>query len=160
MNSSQNVQPALTSRNSVPREINWVMLCFIVIGVIHYVAIFLIATHRQDADLSPLTQNIFESSMIIHVIMGTIFILMRIVIRTGRNWLRILATVLLVIQLLAHLSIVTLIRLLPDQAVPTIAVQAISLVFELAALFLLWRSQQAGVYFKARKGRLDMQAGG
>ena len=150
-------QPVPALRNPIPREINWVMVSLLVIGVIHYVDIFLIATHRQEAAPSGMTQYLFESSMIVHVVFGTLFILACVAVRTGRNWLRIVVTVLLVIQVLAHLSLPTLIALLPGEAVAITAVQVISLLFEVAALFLLWRPRPIRLFFKGRKGEAGLQ---
>jgi hypothetical protein len=115
--------------------------------------ILLIATHRQEAITSPMTQYLLNSSTVVHGIFGTLFILFALLVRIGRNWLRILTTVLLVLELFAHLSLPSVIALLPGEALPTIVVQSISLLFELAALFLLWFSRPARLYFAAGKAR-------
>jgi hypothetical protein len=143
--------PVSLSRKPGHREVTWAALSLLVIGFIHYLAIFLIATHRQEAVSSAMTQYLFNSSIVVHVISGTLFVLFALLVRSGRNWLRILITVLLVIQLLAHLSLPTLMALLPSEAVFTLTVQAVSLLFELAALFLLWFSRPVRLYFAAGK---------
>jgi hypothetical protein len=143
--------PVSLSRKSGHREVTWAALSLLVIGFIHYLDIFLIAGHRQEAVSSAMTQYLFNSSTVVHAIFGTLFVLFALLIRTGQNWLRILVTGLLVLQLLAHLSLPTIMALLPSEAVFTLTVQAVSLLFELAALFLLWFSRPARLYFAAVK---------
>lgn len=155
MKPHQDTQQPQAARKSVPREIVWAACSLFAVGLIHWLDIVLIATHRQEAVPSAMTQYLLNSSIVVHVIFGTLFILCAWLIRTGRNWLRLCVTVLLAIELLAHLSLPTIIALLPGEAIATIIVQAISLLFELAALFLLWFPRPTRLFFTVRKG--DMQ---
>ncbi|MEV6411737.1 hypothetical protein [Kribbella sp. NPDC051718] len=87
--------------------------------------------------------------ILVHVV-ALIPLLLAFRLRTLKAHKRIFLTVLLGIQLLAHASLPITLHELPGYGGAVIAVQAVSLVFEVSALWLLWATDDSKAWFTAR----------
>jgi hypothetical protein len=87
------------------------------------------------------------SSVVPHVIFAILLPLRAYRLRTGRSRARTILTVLLALQIAAHGTLPMVLKVLPGYGAWVIAVQAFSLVFEVAALWLLWGSPAARRFF-------------
>ncbi|MBO0781100.1 MAG: hypothetical protein J2P37_19950, partial [Ktedonobacteraceae bacterium] len=122
-------------------------IALFVIGAIHWIDILLIALHRQEAAGSAFAQSQLNSSSIVHLIMGGLFLVAAFLVRKGRNWVRIAIVVLLIFQLIGHLTLPLVVSILPTEAWSIVAVQVFSLLFELAVVFLLWFARPSRAFF-------------
>jgi hypothetical protein len=98
--------------------------------------------HRLPAhEVSRIIAGMVGGSSAGHVVFAALFVWLAVKVRGGRPWARWVATALVVLEMLDHLTIPILVSLLPSVAGEIIAVQAVALVFEIAALVLLWSPQ-------------------
>jgi hypothetical protein len=95
--------------------------------------------HRLPAhEVSRIIATMVGGSSAAHVVFAVLFVWLAVKVRGGRPWARWVATALVVLEMLDHLTVPVLVSLLPSVAGEIIAVQAVALVFETAALVLLW----------------------
>jgi hypothetical protein len=95
--------------------------------------------HRLPAqEVSRIITAMVTGSSAAHVVFAVLFVWLAVKVRGGRPWARWVATVLVALEMLDHLSIPLLTSLLPSVAGEIIVVQAVAFVFEVAALILLW----------------------
>jgi len=146
-----------------PTQLRKAQYAVIVVAAIHVVALFLILTHRDviagaiaaahpsatGAELDKLTSAALTQSIIPHVVLAVLLPLRAWRLRGGRRFGQWFLTVVLAIQLAAHASLPIVLAELPGYGAAVIAVQAVSLVFEVAALWLLW-TPAARRYFSPR----------
>jgi hypothetical protein len=92
----------------------------------------------------------FLQSLLPHAILPVVFVLRGRRLLEGRRRTRLIVTFLLGVQLLAHATLPLQLDRLPGYAGWLVAVQSVSLVFELGALWLLWKPQESRTFF-ARK---------
>lgn len=146
------------------RELRWAILCICVVAAVHLAALVLVLTHTdviRDAlantnpditstRLDDLAQTQVVSSVVPHILLPLLLLWRAYRLRQGRPSSRIWITVLLVIQLLAHATLPMVLAVLPGYEGWVIAVQAFSLVFELATLWLLWVPAPMRALFRRR----------
>jgi hypothetical protein len=92
------------------------------------------------------TSQVWESA-VPHVLIPVLLLWRASGLRGRRPRARIVLTVLLGVQLLAHATLPMTLHQLPGYGPLIIAVQAFSLVFELAALALLWGPRESRDWF-------------
>jgi hypothetical protein len=140
--------------------------CLIVLAIINIAALveFLFRAHlvaaairHRDqhrlpaAEINRIIDAMVGGSSAVHVVLAVLFVWLAIKLRHGRPWARRVATVLIVLEMLDHLTLPTLASLLPSVAGEIIAVQAVAFVFEVAALVLMWAPRPPGAF--ASQGR-------
>jgi hypothetical protein len=149
-----------------PRDLRRAFLAVLVVAAVHLVALVLIALHvdvirgataAAHPDLAAdridaLTRSQVFSSVVPHVVLALVLPWRAWALRSGRRSARIILTVLLGLQLLAHATLPVVLRELPGYAGWVIAVQAFSLVFELLALWLIWVPAPVREFFRAPRG--------
>jgi hypothetical protein len=121
------------------------------VAAIHVVALLLIVQHRDVIEAAVAAKNAGADvngavlqSVIPHIILAVLLPLRALRLRSGRRKSRTVLTVVLAIQLAAHATLPMVLGELPGYAVAVIAVQAVSLAFEITALCLLWSPAHAG----------------
>jgi len=86
-----------------------------------------------------------------HIILPVVFILRGRRLLEGKRRTRSLITALLGLQLAAHATLPIQLHYLPGHGVWLIGVQAVSLAFELMALWLLWAPERTRSFFAPRR---------
>jgi hypothetical protein len=151
---------ASSTASQLPVALRRVQYAVVVVAAIHVVALLLIFTHRDvmsaalaarhpqanPTELDALTRAALYQSVIPHIVMAILLPMRAWRLRRGRRSSRLILTVVLAIQLVAHASLPIVLAELPGYGAAVIAVQGVSLVFELTALWLLW-SPEARRYF-------------
>jgi hypothetical protein len=141
-----------TTADKLPIALRRTQYAVVVVAAIHVLALLLIFTHRDviaaslaarhpqatATELDALTRSALLQAVLPHVVLAMLLTLRAWRLRNGRRSGRIALTVMLAIQVAAHASLPIVLAELPGYAAAVIAVQAVSLVFELAALWLLW----------------------
>ena len=147
--------------NELPSSVKRVQQAVAVVVLVHLVALVLLLTHRDVIHSTVLSDNpgwspdkvdeqtssLVWQSVIPHILIP---ILLAIRARGLKNRRRVFLTVLLGIQLLAHASLPITLHELPGYGAIIIAVQAVSLVFELTALWFLWFHPASKAWFSPR----------
>jgi hypothetical protein len=148
-------------RAGLPTALRRAGLAVGVVAAVHLVALVLVLTHRADIlattaadhpDWAPdriaeqASSQVWES-VLPHVLIPVLLLWRASGLRTRRPRARIVLTVLLGVQLLAHATLPMTLHQLPGYAPVIIAVQAFSLVFEVAALALLWGPRESREWF-------------
>ena len=147
---------------TTPPHLRSAVAAVFVVAAVHVAALILIGLHVDvirgsvaaahpgiDAGrLSELTGTQVLSSVVPHVLLVVLLSWRAWRLRSGRPRTRIVVTILLAVQLLAHATLPTVLRMLPGYGGWVTGVQAFSLVFELAALWLLWAPKQVRAYFR------------
>lgn len=147
--------------SELPRSLRLVRWAVGVVILVHLVALVLLLTHRDVIHGTVLADNpgwsaekvdeqansLVLQSVVPHVLIP---LLLAFRLRSLKAHKRTFLTVLLAIQLLAHASLPITLHELPGYDGAVIAVQAVSLVFEVSALWLLWATDDAKVWFTAR----------
>ncbi|NEA35646.1 hypothetical protein [Streptomyces sp. SID13031] len=147
--------------NELPRSLKLVQRAVGVVILVHLVALILLLTHRDvihgtvladnpgwSADqVDDQTHSLVLQSAIPHVLIPLLLAFRAKALKSRKSRTRIFLTVLLGIQLLAHASLPITLHELPGYGAAVIAVQAVSLVFELSALWLLWATEDSRAWF-------------
>jgi hypothetical protein len=137
---------------ALPPNFRLAQRCVLVVAGVHLVALALIATHADifassiAADYPHLnahqmhvqTRALLLQSAIPHLVLATALLLRARALNSGRPRARMLLTVLLSVQMLAHATLPITLHQLPGYTLTILTVQAVSLAFEIAALTLLW----------------------
>jgi hypothetical protein len=150
-----------TTAFQLPTAVRRVQYAVLVVAVIHVLALVLVLLHRDviagamaaahpTGDVDALTDAAVKQAVIPHVVLAILLPLRAWRLRRGRTGARTFLTVVLIIQVLAHLTLPMVLAELPGYAGWVIAVQAVSLVFELAALWWLW-TPAAGRFFTSAR---------
>jgi hypothetical protein len=128
-----------------PRALVRVQYAVYAVAAIHVVALALILTHRDVMTTAFAASHPGQDpngavwqSVLPHVVLAILLPLRARRLRSGRPRARVVLTVVLAIQILAHATLPMVLAELPGYGAQVIAVQAVSLVFEIAALVLLW----------------------
>jgi hypothetical protein len=149
--------------NQFPTTLRRAQYAVFVVAAIHVVALLLILWHRDviaasvaahhpeltGAALDKLSSSTVMQSVIPHVVLAVLLPLRAWRLRRGRRWTQLFLTVLLAIQVAAHATLPIVLAELPGYGAAVVAVQAVSLVFEVAALGLLW-TREARRYFASQ----------
>jgi hypothetical protein len=144
-----------------PQEVRRAAWATCIVAAVHVAALALILTHVDvvrtalaashpnvtAAKLADLTQSQVLSSVVPHVVFAIVLPLCAYRLLTGRSRARTVLTVLLALQIAAHATLAMVLAVLPGYALWVIGVQAFSLVFEVAALWLLWGTAPAKRFF-------------
>jgi hypothetical protein len=144
---------------AVPASLRRAQLAIFAVAAIHVLALILVLTHRDviagalagqhpGADADALANAAVWQAAIPHIVLAILLPLRALRLRSGKRSSRIIVTVVLGIQLAAHASLPMTLSELPGYGGWVIAVQAVSLVFEVAALVLLW-AQESTVFFRS-----------
>jgi hypothetical protein len=144
---------------TVPTSLRRAQLAIFAVAAIHVLALVLVLTHRDviaaalaaqhpGADADTLANAAVWQAAIPHIVLAVVLPLRAWRLRNGRRSSRIIVTAVLGIQLLAHASLPMTLSELPGYGASVIAVQAVSLVFEVAALVLLW-TKESTVFFRS-----------
>jgi hypothetical protein len=150
---------ATTVPTRVPTTVRRAQFAIAAVAAIHVLALLLVLTHRDviagaiaaqhpGADVTALAASAVWQAAIPHIVLAVLFPLRAWRLRNGRPSSRIVLTVVLGIQLLAHASLPMVLGELPGYGVWVIAIQAVSLVFEIAALVLLW-TKDSNSFFRS-----------
>lgn len=150
---------ATTVSTRVPTSVRRAQFAVAAVGAIHVLALLLVLTHRDviadalaaqhpGADATALAASAVWQAAIPHVVLAVLLPLRAWRLRNGRPSSRIVLTVVLGVQLLAHASLPIVLGQLPGYGAWVIAVQAVSLVFEVAALVLLW-TKDSNSFFRS-----------
>src|SRR3954468_1791249 len=151
---------APTRSLTFPTSLRRAQLAIFAVAAIHVLALALVVTHRDviagaiaaqhpGADVDALANAAVWQSAIPHIVLAILLPLRALRLRNGRRSSRIILTVVLGIQLLAHASLPVTLSQLPGYGPWVIAVQAFSLVFEVTALVLLWTKESTGFFRSA-----------
>jgi hypothetical protein len=127
---------------TVPASIRRTIAAVGVVAAVHVAALALIVTHRDviagalpaGADVGAAVQQM----VIPHIVLAILLPLRALRLRGGRPRARIVLTIVLMIQIAAHLTLPMVLRELPGYGAWVIAIQGFSLIFEVSALVLLW----------------------
>jgi hypothetical protein len=150
----------------LPSSVRRVQQAVAVVVLVHLVALVLLLTHRDVIHSTVLsdhpgwspdqvdtqTSSLVWQSVVPHVLIPLLLVFRARALKSGRPRARTFLTVLLAIQLLAHASLPVTLHELPGYAVIIIAVQTISLIFELSALWLLWAHPTSRTWFGVQAG--------
>jgi hypothetical protein len=150
-------QMQITAPSPLPTAVRRAQVAVVAVAAIHVLALVLILDHRDviaaavaaahpTGDADALTRSALTQSIVPHVVLALLLPLRAARLRGGRPGTRRFLTAILVIQLLAHATLPIVLAELPGYGGWVIAVQAASLVFEVAALSWLW-TPAAGRYF-------------
>jgi hypothetical protein len=146
---------------NLPTQLRRTQYAVGVVAAIHVMALALVLLHRDviagamavqhpGGDIEALTTAAVLQAVFPHAILALVLPLRAKRLATGRPSSRIVLTVMLAIQVAAHATLPMVLAELPGYAPWVIGVQAVSLVFELAALRLLW-TVESSVYFGRTK---------
>src|SRR6266496_1944639 len=125
----------------VPRQVGQAALALLGVAAIHLLAMVLLLAHADEvAEGMRRTNYAGASPVVTHIVYAVLLVLVALGLTLGRwrRGMRIVVTVLLALQLLAHATLPLVVAILPAHAFEIIAVQVASLAVELAALWLLW----------------------
>jgi hypothetical protein len=150
---------APTRSITVPTSVRRTQLAIFAVAAIHVLALALVLTHRgviagaiaaqhPGADVDALANSAVWQAAVPHVVLAILLPLRAWRLRNGRRSSRVIVTVVLGIQLLAHASLPMTLGELPGYGPWVIAVQAVSFVFEVTALVLLW-TKESTVFFRS-----------
>src|SRR6266487_570589 len=135
-----------------PRQVRWAIVATCVVAAVHVAALILIAQHvdvirgalsaahptASATQVNALTRSQVLNSVVPHVVLAIVLPWRAYRLLSGRRSARVVLTALLAVQLAAHATLPMVLAVLPGYAGWVIAVQGFSLVFEVAALGLLW----------------------
>jgi hypothetical protein len=133
-----------------PRTVVLAALGLLGVAVIHVLAMGLLLVNAQEvAEGMRRTHYVGGSPVVTHIVFAVLLVLLAggLALGTGRRWMRIAVTVVLTLQLLAHATLPAVVAILPAHAVEIVAVQAASLVLEIATLWLLWFAGPSRAWF-------------
>jgi hypothetical protein len=160
---TETAMPETGTRPALPTSLRRATLAVGVVAAVHLVALVLVLTHQGDIaattaadhpDWAPdrvaeqASSQVWES-VLPHVLIPVLLLWRASTLRSRRPRARVVLTVLLGVQLLAHASLPITLHQLPGYAPVVLAVQAFSLVFEVAALVLLWGPRDSREWFVA-----------
>jgi hypothetical protein len=146
---------------SVPITVRRATSAVFVVAAVHVLALTLLVINRHAlvvavADQHPdwtatrvqtLADDRFVQSVVPHVILAIALTIRALAVRRGRTRGRGFLTVVLVLQLAAHATFPFQAQMLPTFVGWLLLVQGISLVFEVSALWLLWRPEASRRWF-------------
>jgi hypothetical protein len=149
--------PAPASARTVPTSVRRAQLAIAAVAAIHVLALILVLTHRDviagalaaqhpGADADALAGAAVWQAAIPHIVLAILLPLRARRLGNGKRWTRIIVTVVLGVQLLAHATLPMTLSELPGYGGWVIAVQAVSFVFEVAALAQLWTKQSTAFF--------------
>src|SRR5512142_1787590 len=144
---------------TLPIAIRRTQYAVFAVAAVHVVAIALLLTHRDalhagqsalhpGGDIDALTRAALLQSLVPHIVLAVLLPLRALRLADRRRKSRVVLTVVLGLQILAHATLPMVVRELPGYGGWIVAVQAVSLVFELGALACLW-SPGARDYFRS-----------
>ena len=136
----------------------------LVVAAIHVVALVLVLQHqdvisaalaaqRPGADIGALTRATVLQSVIPHVVLAVLLPIRAFRLNPAKPGSRIVLTVVLGVQILAHATLPMVTRELPGYGPWIIAVQAVSLVFEVAALCNLWSGEARAMFRRPARAK-------
>jgi hypothetical protein len=155
---------------TVPRPVRQAATAVLVVAAVHVLALVLLVVNRHAlldaataqhpdwtaARLRELADGRFFQSAVPHVVLPVILTVRALALRSGRSRRRVFLTVLLCIQLAAHATFPLQRQMLPSFTGWLLLVQGFSLVFELAALVLLWAPAESRRWFTAAQPTADV----
>jgi hypothetical protein len=147
---------------SVPSTVRQATTAVSVVAAVHVLALALLVVNRHAlavavADQHPdwtaarvqsLADDRFVQSVVPHVVLAIVLTVRALAVRRGRSRGRGLLTVVLVLQLAAHATFPFQAQMLPTFVGWLVLVQGFSLVFEVSALWLLWRPDASRRWFR------------
>jgi hypothetical protein len=144
---------------TLPTAVRRSQLAVFAVAAIHVVALVLLYSHRDvihaaiaaqhpGADVDALADSALWQSIVPHVVLAILLPVRALRLASGRKRSRTILTVILGIQIAAHATLPMVLNELPGYAMPVVLVQAVSFVFEVSALVLLW-SGPARRFFSA-----------
>jgi hypothetical protein len=156
---------ATATRTALPANVRRAQFAVFAVAAIHVLALLLVLTHRDviaaalaaqhpGADTDALAGSAVLQSAIPHVVLAILLPLRAWRVRDGQRRSRLILTIVLIVQLAAHATLPMVLAELPGYGAWVIAVQAVSLVFEVAALCLLWTAQSKVFFNPAAKREL------
>ena len=142
---------------AVPTNVRRAQFAIAAVAAIHVLALLLVLTHQDviagalaaqhpGADVDTLAEAAVWQSAIPHIVLAILLPLRARRLGNGQPKSRIVLTIVLGIQLLAHASLPMVLGELPGYGFAVIAVQAVSLVFEVTALVLLWTNESSAFF--------------
>jgi hypothetical protein len=154
---------ATATRTALPANVRRAQLAVFAVAAIHVLALLLVLMHRDvisaalaaqhpGAEADALAGSAVLQSALPHVILAILLPLRALRLRNGRRSTRLILTVVLIIQIAAHATLPMVLAELPGYGAWVIAVQAVSLMFEVAALYLLW-TRESTAYFTPVRDR-------
>lgn len=155
-------QPTADSRRVVPAAVTQTMRCVAVVAIVHLVALTLLLAYRDTivstvaarnpaltaAQVAQVARSVVLQSAVPHVVLAVVLLWRARALVSRRARSRGILTAVLTLQILAHATLPITVHQLPSFAAAVIAVQATSLVFEVSALVLLWRSAAVRAWFR------------
>lgn len=154
MTSTTAARPATTSESAARADRTaWAARSVQVVAAIHLLALALVLTHLSTIEeavrrdnvtwsldrVHQISRQLWISVAVPHLLFAVIFFVRARKLLSGGRRARMIVTVLLGVQLAGRLSLPYQLALLPGQGALLLTVQSVSLVFELTALWLLWR---------------------
>jgi len=144
---------------TLPIAIRRTQYAVFAVAAVHVVAIALLLTHRDalhagqpalhpGADIDALTRAALLQSLIPHIVLAVVLPIRALRLADRRRRSRVVLTVVMGLQVLAHATVPMAVRELPGYGGWIVAVQAVSLVFEVGALAYLW-SPSARAFFRS-----------
>jgi hypothetical protein len=141
-------QNKMTGPRRMPGDVRLARGALLVVAAVHLLAIVLLLVNQAAvAEGTSRTNYTGPSQVVVHIVLAVLFALAAAVL--PRRWGRVAATVLLGLQLLAHATLPLVVAMLPAFAAQIVLVQLFSLVFEVAALWLLWGSRASREHYRA-----------
>ncbi|WP_426508492.1 hypothetical protein ACPPVO_58510 [Dactylosporangium sp. McL0621] len=118
------------------KNVNRTLAAVLAIAALHVVAIGVTLVALGSAGVG---------AVVPHLVLAVLLPLRAYKLRSGRPKARRILTVVLAIQIIAHVTLPGVIAQMPGYAAPIVALQALSLVAEVAAMVFLWAPAGAGV---------------
>ena len=159
--------PVPATPGPAPRQVEYAIRALYAVAAIHLLALVLVATHHgvltaavaaDHPSWSPqrvdrVAGSLFRSTLVPHIVLPVVFLARGRALRSGRRRTRTVITARLGLQRLAHATLPLQLRLFPGYGPWLVGVQAVSLVFEAATLYLLWGTPEARRFFVGAPGR-------
>jgi hypothetical protein len=151
-----------TPPTSLPTGLRRAVTAVGVVAAVHVAALVLVLTHRgvitttafadhpdwPAAQVDSEATSLVLQSVLPHVLIPVLLLWRASTLRSRRPRARTVLTVLLCVQVAAHATLPITLHELPGYGGWVIAVQALSAVFEVAALALLWGPRSSREWFR------------
>lgn len=146
-----------------PKEVRWIVWCFIVLAVLQLLVGILLMLHRAEVldttrQAKPaLTQNQLDYTVnstvyggaVVHLIIAVLYVWIAMKIGRGRNWARIVGSAFVILAIFGGLAfLLSASSTIPEEQGQVAAEQLLSGVISLLAVGLLWLPRSSRDFFR------------
>jgi hypothetical protein len=127
----------------------WAAASLLIVVAVHLLAIWLLSVNQREVtEGMRRVRYTGVSQSLVHIVFAGAFALTALALVRGWRWSRLIGTLLLLLQFLAHSTLPLVLAILPTFAIQIVIVQFLSLVFELTTLYLLWFPKPSRAFFR------------